>query len=59
MNAAESELPPSPPLACIRAHSERQAMDWSLVLASQGIEAVIERHPDTGVWRLWVAPEEH
>ncbi len=59
MNAAESELPPSPPLACIRAHSEKQAMDWSLVLASQGIEAVIERHPDTGVWRLWVTPEEH
>ena len=34
-------------------------MDWSLVLASQGIEAMIERHPETGAWWLAVTPDEH
>lgn len=29
-------------------------MDWSLVLASQGIEAAIERDSETGRWRLVV-----
>lgn len=35
----------------IPARSERQAMDWSLVLASQGIEHVLDRHDETG-WSL-------
>lgn len=59
MDLTETTVPLLPPQACIRAHSERQAMDWSLVLASQGIEAFLERHPETGVWMLLVAPEEH
>ena len=33
--------------AFIPTRSEKQAMDWSLVLISQGIEAVIEHQPET------------
>lgn len=33
-------------------------MDWSLALASQGIEAVIQNDPEWG-WQLGVAPTEH
>ena len=36
----------------IPVHGERQAMDWSLVLASQGIEAFIEREPESPRWLL-------
>jgi membrane associated rhomboid family serine protease len=43
-----------PTLAVIPAQSERQAMDWSLVLVSQGIETVIGRDPETGRWQLAV-----
>jgi membrane associated rhomboid family serine protease len=43
-------------LAAITASSERQAMDWSLVLVSQGIETWIERETETGRWLL-VVPE--
>lgn len=44
--------------AAIPARTERQAMDWSLVLISEGIDAVIERDPETFVWRLLVqAPD--
>jgi len=42
----------------ISAFSRRQAMDWSLVLASQGIEAVIERAPERERWILRVSPEQ-
>lgn len=38
----------------IIARSERQAMDWSLVLVSQGIESTIERSPETQQWQLSV-----
>ena len=38
----------------IVARSHRQAMDWSLVLASQGIEAVIEHNDDESGWGLVV-----
>lgn len=34
-------------------------MDWSLVLASQGIEAILDRLPDSGVWLLAVTPPEY
>src|SRR5688500_16356435 len=34
--------------------SERQAMDWSLVLVSQGIESTIERVPESDRWQLSV-----
>lgn len=40
--------------AAIPARTERQAMDWSLVLVSEGIDAVIDRDPETFVWRLLV-----
>jgi len=43
----------------IPARSERQAMDWSLVLASQGIEAIIDHQPVSGSWILWVTGPEH
>jgi len=46
----------TPPLARIRAHTHRQAMDWSLVLASQGIEHGIERAEDGG--RFLVVPTQ-
>lgn len=39
----------------IPARSRRQAMDWSLVLLSQGIESVIEDTPENGGWGLLVA----
>jgi rhomboid protease GluP len=42
----------------IYAQSRRQAMEWSLVLASQGIEAWIDRLED-GRWVLLVSPGEH
>ena len=49
MHAAPANIP---------ANTERQAMDWSLVLVSQGIEAVLDRDPESGVWRLVVeAPD--
>ena len=42
--------------ASIPARSERQAMDWSLVLASQSIEVRLERLPGSGRWQL-IVPE--
>jgi rhomboid protease GluP len=54
----ESSPSPLPQLAAIPAYSRRQAMDWSLVLASQGIEATIERSPDQERWQLLVRPDE-
>jgi membrane associated rhomboid family serine protease len=44
--------------AAIPARTERQAMDWSLVLVSQGIEATVERDSETGRWQLVIdAPD--
>lgn len=43
----------------IPAASERQALDWSLVLVSQGIETVIEREAEAGPWRLVVEPPDY
>jgi membrane associated rhomboid family serine protease len=40
--------------AHIPAASERQAMDWSLVLVSQGIESTVERDAESGRWQLVV-----
>jgi len=42
----------------IPARTRRQAMDWSLVLASQGIEHTIEHLKETG-WALAVPPADH
>ena len=44
--------------AMIVAKSESQAMDWSLVLASQGIGATIERPGGEGPWILLTEPTE-
>lgn len=50
-----SDLPLEPPAwTRIPVRSERQAMDWSLVLASQGIEVIIHHEPETDVWALKV-----
>jgi len=46
------------PAAIIPATSERQAMDWSLVLVSQGIESVIERDAESGRWQIVVSPPD-
>ncbi len=45
--------------ASILAHSERQALDWSLVLASQSIEVAIERPDGRNQWLLLVSPADH
>jgi rhomboid protease GluP len=42
----------------IPARTRRQAMDWSLVLTSQGIEHTIEQQQETG-WALAVSPADH
>jgi rhomboid protease GluP len=49
---------PQPLDARISVHTRRQAMDWSLVLASQGIEHVIDRDESTG-WTLAVSAVDH
>jgi rhomboid protease GluP len=40
----------------ISTRTKRRAMDWGLVLASQGIEAVIDKSDDT--WALLVEPKD-
>jgi len=40
----------------IPARHRRQAMDWSLVLLSQGIESIVER--SEGVWIVLVEPRD-
>src|SRR3974390_1601656 len=42
----------------IAARSRRQALDWSLVLLSQGIEHTVERSLETGSWELMVEAED-
>lgn len=44
--------------ALIPARTERQAMDWSLVLASEGIEVTLQRDAVSGHWSLLVAPAD-
>ncbi len=48
------ETSPAPATEIIPTRTRQRAMDWSLVLASQGFEAVIQNAPDTG-WQLHVA----
>jgi len=45
-------------MANIPARSRRQAMDWSLVLLSQGIEHSIRRAEESSVWELVLAPQD-
>ena len=42
------------PEGIIRVRSEKQAMDWSLVLASQGIENTIDYVEESAAWGLLV-----
>src|SRR3989442_9330908 len=48
-----------PLVASIPTRSEGQAMDWSLVLASQGIDAAIDRDPEGHAWHLLVNDQDH
>jgi rhomboid protease GluP len=43
----------------IGARSRRQAMDWSLVLASQEIHPIISGPEEGRAWGLWVEPGQH
>jgi membrane associated rhomboid family serine protease len=43
----------------IAAHSQRQAMDWSLVLVSQGIESTIDCAEDGSGWGLLVQESDY
>ena len=54
----EPQLPAAPLTTRIPARSRRQVMDWSLVLASQGIEHAIDGPDGTG-WGLIVALADH
>ena len=49
---------PSPGSANIPAKSQHKAMEWSLVLASQGISHLIAPPDDAGNWSLRIAPED-
>ncbi len=51
-------IPTEPAGVVLPARSRRQAMDWSLVLASQGIEVTIDHQPDGLGWVLIVAPAQ-
>jgi rhomboid protease GluP len=46
-------------IARISARSRHQAMDWSLVLVSQGIETIIEYAEDGAGWELLVAGQDY
>jgi rhomboid protease GluP len=50
--------PDAPLTKRIPARSQRQAMDWSLVLASQGLEHVID-HTEATDWALLVGESDH
>src|SRR5215471_6014746 len=55
--AQPAPLQPNP--CRIPARSRGQAMDWSLVLASQGIETVIEDPLESGGWGLLVPAHDY
>jgi membrane associated rhomboid family serine protease len=48
-----------PEVMRIHARSKQQALDWSLVLTSQGIETAIEGGDSGEGWQLLVVPEEY
>lgn len=47
------------PYSRITARSKRQAMDWSLVLASQNIHPIIAPPEQSGAWALLIDPTQH
>lgn len=42
--------------SAIEARSQAQALDWSLVLISQGIESTVVQRPEDGAWILQLEP---
>src|ERR1043166_1770732 len=58
-NANDSRDRMEPATARIPARSHRQAMDWSLVLVSQGIEALIENPAEGAGWGLVVGAQDY
>jgi membrane associated rhomboid family serine protease len=54
----QMQEPPPSPASHISARTRREAMDWSLVLASQGIEHSIEQLEETD-WALAVAAQDY
>src|SRR4051812_39826020 len=58
MNETEPGLAPEA-YARISAQTRRQAMDWSLVLASQDIHPIIAPPGETRAWGLLVEPEQY
>jgi membrane associated rhomboid family serine protease len=48
-----------PLLTRILARNRHQAMDWSLVLISQGIESTIDAHAEAEEWGLLVTPQDY
>lgn len=55
----DAQNPSTPVYARILARSRRQAMDWSLVLASQEIHPIITEPSEMNEWILLVQPEQH
>src|SRR5438067_853716 len=55
----DAELAMPEPYARIVARSRRQAMDWSLVLASQDIHPIIARPEESNGWGLLVDPAQY
>ncbi len=53
------DRPTPAPIATIIAYSRRQAMDWSLVLVSQGIETTMDKELESRAWLLQVSNEDH
>lgn len=47
-----------PASVLIETRSKAQALDWSLVLISQGIESVLSRREDDAMWLLEIAGED-
>ena len=45
-------------IVALECRSQAQAMDWSLVLISQGIESVVTRREEDGVWMIEVAESD-
>jgi len=60
MQRLPNQMPESPTTAIrhISARNQRQAMDWSLVLTSQGIEHVIEQGDEAG-WALMISTKDY
>jgi len=58
MPPSDESSPAPPDLVAIPTRTQRRALDWSLVLASQEIQAVIQ-HDDESGWVLFVSRAEH